>query len=59
MLVDSTKIDLKDGVYIIQNGEVVDTLQPKKYGQDIIQWQHGVVFEVSESHKRRVKKSNS
>ncbi|WP_421663612.1 hypothetical protein [Lysinibacillus telephonicus] len=56
---DRDTINLKDGVYIIQNGEVVDTLQPKKYGQDIIQWQHGVVFEVSESHKRRVKKSNS
>ncbi|MEY9980448.1 hypothetical protein [Lysinibacillus sp. RC79] len=43
-----------DGVYIVQQGTVVEVLEPKEYGQDSIQWQHGKVFEVSESKRRRV-----
>ncbi|WP_337983424.1 MULTISPECIES: hypothetical protein [Lysinibacillus] len=46
--------DLGDGVYIVQQGTVVEVLEPKEYGQDSIQWQHGKVFEVSESKRRRV-----
>lgn len=46
--------DLGDGVYIVQQGAVVEVLKPKEYGQDSIQWQHGKVFEVSESKRRRV-----
>ncbi|OEC02120.1 hypothetical protein GY31_09205 [Lysinibacillus sphaericus] len=46
--------DLGDGVYIVQHGTVVEVLEPKEYGQDSIQWQHGKVFEVSESKRRRV-----
>ncbi|MGG2081084.1 DUF3954 domain-containing protein [Lysinibacillus pakistanensis] len=46
---------MDDGVYIVQQGEVVEVLEPKEYGQDSIQWQHGKVFEVSESQRRRVK----
>lgn len=46
--------DLGDGVYIVQQGAVVEVLEPKEYGQDSIQWQHGKVFEVSESKRRRV-----
>lgn len=46
--------DLGDGVYIVQQGAVVEKLEPKEYGQDSIQWQHGKVFEVSESQRRRV-----
>lgn len=45
---------LGDGVYIVQQGVIVEVLQPKEYGQDLIQWQHGRVFEVSESKRRRV-----
>lgn len=45
---------LGDGVYIVQQGAVVEVLEPKEYGQDSIQWQHGKVFEVSESQRRRV-----
>ncbi|OXS70213.1 hypothetical protein B1B04_18795 [Lysinibacillus sp. KCTC 33748] len=45
---------LGDGVYIVQQGAVVEVLEPKEYGQDSIQWQHGKVFEVSESKRRRV-----
>ncbi|MFE3576878.1 hypothetical protein [Lysinibacillus sp. NPDC059133] len=45
---------LDDGVYIVQQGAVVEILEPKEYGQDSIQWQHGKVFEVSESKRRRV-----
>lgn len=48
--------DLGDGVYIVQQGAVVEVLEPKEYGQDSIQWQHGKVFEVSESKRRRVGK---
>lgn len=47
----------QDGVYIVQNGQVIDVLLPKQYGQDIINWQHGAVFEVSESKRRRIKKA--
>lgn len=46
--------DLGDGVYIVQQGTVIEVLEPKEYGQDSIQWQHGKVFEVSESKRRRV-----
>lgn len=46
--------ELGDGVYIVQQGTVVEVLEPKEYGQDSIQWQHGKVFEVSESKRRRV-----
>ncbi|MER2039701.1 MAG: hypothetical protein ABS944_16260 [Solibacillus sp.] len=46
---------LEDGVHIVQGGKVVDILLPKDYGQDIINWQHGSVFEVSESQRRRIK----
>ncbi|MCS1382749.1 hypothetical protein NXZ75_11145 [Lysinibacillus sphaericus] len=46
--------DLGDGVYIVQQGTVVEVLEPKEYGQDSIQWQHGKVFEVSESKRRRI-----
>lgn len=45
---------LGDGVYIVQQGAIVEVLEPKEYGQDSIQWQHGKVFEVSESKRRRV-----
>lgn len=45
---------LDDGVYIVQQGAVIEVLEPKEYGQDSIQWQHGKVFEVSESKRRRV-----
>lgn len=45
---------LSDGVYIVQQGTIVEVLKPKDYGQDMIQWQHGKVFEVSESQRRRV-----
>lgn len=45
---------LGDGVYIVQQGAIVEVLEPKEYGQDSIQWQHGRVFEVSESQRRRV-----
>lgn len=45
---------MNDGVYIVQQGAVVEVLEPKEYGQDSIQWQHGKVFEVSESKRRRV-----
>ncbi len=45
---------LGDGVYIVQQGAIVEVLQPKEYGQDSIQWQHGRVYEVSESKRRRV-----
>ncbi|MGE7672955.1 hypothetical protein ACQKMV_05125 [Lysinibacillus sp. NPDC094403] len=45
---------LCDGVYIVQQGTIVEILKPKEYGQDMIQWQHGKVFEVSESNRRRV-----
>ncbi len=49
------KLDgMNDGVYIVQQGAVVEVLEPKEYGQDSIQWQHGKVFEVSESKRRRV-----
>lgn len=46
--------DLGDGVYIVQEGKVVEVLEPKEYGQDLIQWQHGKVFEVSENKRRRI-----
>ncbi|MCG7435543.1 hypothetical protein [Lysinibacillus fusiformis] len=45
---------LGDGVYIVQQGAIVEVLEPKEYGQDSIQWQHGKVFEVNESKRRRV-----
>ena len=45
---------LRDGVYIVQQGAIVEVLEPKEYGQDLIQWQHGKVFEVSENKRRRV-----
>ncbi|WP_433595150.1 hypothetical protein [Lysinibacillus xylanilyticus] len=45
---------LGDGVYIVQQGVIVEVLEPKEYGQDSIQWQHGKVFEVNESKRRRV-----
>lgn len=45
-----------NGVYIVQNGKVVDVLLPKQYGQDTISWQQGCVYEVSESKRRRIKK---
>lgn len=45
---------MDDGVYIVQQGTVVEVLKPKQYGMDSIQWQHGKVFEVSESKRRRV-----
>ncbi|MEY2372176.1 hypothetical protein [Lysinibacillus capsici] len=45
---------LGDGVYIVQGGAIVEGLEPKLYGQDMIQWQQGKVFEVSESKRRRV-----
>jgi len=45
---------LKDGIHIVQGGKIVDVLLPKEYGQDIINWQHGAVFEVCESMRRRV-----
>ncbi|WGF39907.1 MULTISPECIES: hypothetical protein [Lysinibacillus] len=45
---------LGDGVYIVQQGVILEFLEPKEYGQDSIQWQHGKVFEVSESTRRRV-----
>lgn len=45
---------MDNGVYIVQNGQVVEVLLPKEYGQDIINWQHGRVFEVSESQRRRI-----
>ncbi|MFF5993445.1 hypothetical protein AAGS61_01670 [Lysinibacillus sp. KU-BSD001] len=48
-------ITLEDGVHIVQGGKIVDVLLPKEYGQDIINWQHGSVFEVSESKRRRIK----
>lgn len=47
-------VALGDGVYIVQQGTIVEVLEPKEYGQDLIQWQHGRVFEVSESKRRRV-----
>ncbi|SCX52145.1 hypothetical protein [Lysinibacillus fusiformis] len=47
-------VALGDGVYVVQQGAIVEVLQPKEYGQDSIQWQHGKVFEVSESMRRRV-----
>lgn len=47
-------VALGDGVYIVQQGAIVEFLEPKDYGQDSIQWQHGKVFEVSESKLRRV-----
>lgn len=46
----------EDGVYIIQNGKIIDVLFPKDFGQDIINWQHGKVFEVCENHRRRFSK---
>ncbi|WP_339216241.1 hypothetical protein [Solibacillus sp. FSL W8-0372] len=46
---------LQDGVHIVQGGKIVDILLPKDYGQDIINWQHGSVFEISESQRRRIK----
>lgn len=45
---------VKGGVYIVQGGAIVEVLEPKLYGQDMIQWQQGKVFEVSESKRRRV-----
>lgn len=53
---DNTKniCDLRDGVYIVQKGTVIEVLKPKEYGQDLIQWQNGRVFEVNESMRRRV-----
>lgn len=45
---------LDDGVYIVQGGAIVEVLEPKEYGQDLIQWQRGKVFEVSESKRKRV-----
>ena len=48
---------MENGVYIVQDGQIIEVLQPKSYGQDIINWQHGSVFEVSESQKRRIKKA--
>ena len=48
-------LKLEDGVHIVQGGKIVDVLLPKDYGQDIINWQHGSVFEVSESKRRRIK----
>jgi len=47
---------LGDGVYIVQQGTIVEVLEPKEYGQDSIQWQRGKVFEVSESKRRRIGK---
>ncbi len=47
-------VTLGDGVYIVQQGAIVEVLKPKEFGQDFIQWQHGKVFEVSESKRRRV-----
>lgn len=49
---------LNDGVYIVQQGRIVMVLEPKMYGQDVIQWQHGSVFEVSESKRIRIKKTS-
>lgn len=46
---------MNDGVYIIQQGSIIVTLKPKEFGHDSIQWQHGKVFEVSESKRIRVK----
>lgn len=46
--------ELADGVYIVQKGAIVEVLEHKEFGQDLIQWQHGRVFEVCESKRRRV-----
>ncbi|MFJ7183817.1 hypothetical protein [Lysinibacillus xylanilyticus] len=50
--------DLGDGVYIVQQGAVVEKLEPKEYGQDSILWQREKVFEVSENQRRRIGNSS-
>jgi len=47
---------MNDGIYIIQQGTIIAILKPKEFGQDSIQWQHGKVFEVCESKRRRIGK---
>lgn len=50
----TTEIDLMEtAVYIVQDGQVTK-VTPKPYGQDILIWQNGKVFDIERIDRKRL-----
>lgn len=54
--IDSRLEDLEDGVYIIQKG-IVTSVPRLNFGQDILSWRNGEVFDIERTEKLRVKQT--